>query len=528
VTEQSNRQATPPQQINGLTNPYPHLFRLMHWLLWPSFIVLALTGFSQHAISSPDWSMFDGRLPSWFWQGRVHLIHSVASLIYFPAILLAAWMYWRRPAGYRRTHVILLVGGLAVAVSGVLLLSWLVPPAARDAVPSAVYVTARWVHFVGGFFILPIALVCHVWGGVTRFRFGLRRVFAPWQEPSWAASLCFLLVAAITTPLILSGLPIPPPWRDLVAEKYDGDTADLAALPWDDAAPLEIELTGGVGFDGGRTTVTLRAMYDDDELFVRAEWLDPTEDRRYQPWQRTDDGFKQLVTVSDDENHYYEDKFSLLFPAEPDWQFNAFGCAAHCHGGAGEVDHKYGYKGCDRIVDVWHWKATRTDPCGQVDDKFWSKLELARKDGGRHGDTKDSGGYKKNVSEDKTGPTHLPRDPGQVRYGMIAAEGAVEIDSEEGARILADIPTGAIIPSIIAAAATGDRGDVSCISKHAAGRWQLLIRRKLDTAQAAIDDRPTDVTFTPGNAYPLGCAAFDNSSKRHAYGLTPCRLVLKK
>ena len=109
---------------SSAVNPYPHLFRLMHWLLWPSFIVLALTGFSQHAISSPEWSMFDGRLPSWFWQGRVHLIHAWASLVFFPAIVVGAWLACRPPARLRPTHVVLLVAGLAVAVSGVLLSSW--------------------------------------------------------------------------------------------------------------------------------------------------------------------------------------------------------------------------------------------------------------------------------------------------------------------------------------------------------------------------------------------------------------------
>jgi len=64
--------------------------------------------------------------------------------------------------------------------------------------------------------------------------------------------------------------------------------------------------------------------------------------------------------------------------------------------------------------------------------------------------------------------------------------------------------------------------------KHEDGRWQLLIRRKLDTGHEGKDGRPTDVLFEPGGIYPFGCTAFDNTSKRHSYGLTPSRLVLKK
>jgi hypothetical protein len=269
-------------------------------------------------------------------------------------------------------------------------------------------------------------------------------------------------------------------------------------------------------------------MYDDDELFVKAEWDDPTEDRRYQPWRKTADGFKHLVTVSDDESKYYEDKFSLIFPAEPDWQFPIFGCAVYCHGGRGEADHKYGFKGYDRIVDVWHWKSTRSDPCGQVDDKYWAQLDLAAKDGGRHGDPKDSGGYAKNVSDDKAHPAYVPRDAGKIRDGMIPADHAVKYGSDEAAQILAETPVGAIIPGIVAAAAVGDRGDVSCTSQHKDGLWQLYIRRKLDTGHEGNEGRPTDVTFQPGGIHPFGCAAFDNTSKRHSYALMPCRLLLEK
>jgi hypothetical protein len=132
------------------------------------------------------------------------------------------------------------------------------------------------------------------------------------------------------------------------------------------------------------------------------------------------------------------------------------------------------------------------------------------------------------VSDDKSHPKYLPRDLGKVRDGMIPTDEAVEYESEEAVGILAGIPEGAIIPGMVAAPAVGDRGDVSCTSRHDNGRWQLYIRRKLDTAHKGVEGRPTDVTFEPGGTYPFGCAAFDNTSKRHSYGLTPFRLVLKR
>jgi hypothetical protein len=513
----------PPTGGNCKINYYPHLFRLLHWLLWPSLIVLALTGFSLHAIASPDWSLFKGVLPRFFWPGRVHFFHILASLVFSPALLAATWVYLRNRPPFRRTHVVLLFGSLALLLSGILLMTW---PG-----PAAVYLTARWIHFLGGFFLLPIAFLWHALQGVTRYRRALVPAFHPWAEARWTHLLLLVPATLLTTCLLLSGLPYCPPWRDLTAKRIprtDLHTAELDELPWEDdgVEPVLIELFGGLGFDGGQTQVTLRALHDGEELFILAEWDDPTEDRRDMPWRRTDNGWKRMVLNPDDETRYYEDKFSLIFPAEPDWQFELFGCALQCHAGGGR---EYGYKGCDRILDVWHWKSTRTDPCGQVDDKYWSKLDfVANKDVGRYADPKTGGGYLTNVSEDGTYPGWLPRDGWACRDGIIPTEQAVEYDSDEGATILTRIPEGAVIPGIVASAAEGDRGDVGCMSRHESGRWRLYIRRKLDTGHKLDDGRPSDARFEPGQSIPFGCAAFDHSSKRHAYGFPVYRLKLEQ
>jgi hypothetical protein len=499
---------------------HPHLFRLLHWLLVPSLVVLALTGLSQHAISSPQWSLFHGVLPRFFWPGRVHLIHTLAALVFAPAVLTGSWVYLRNRPQFRVTHAVLLLGGLALVVSGVLLMTW---PG-----PAAVYLSARWTHFLVGLFVLPIGFIWHALQGLTRRRRALVAAFHPWADARWSHLLYVIPVALLTTCLVLSGLPVHPAWRDLTAMRIpltDGDTGQLDKLPWETAQPLRIDLTGGVGFDGGRTQVTLRALHDGRELFVLAEWDDPTEDRRYMPWARTASGWKHLVTNPDDESHYYEDKFSLVFPAEPDWRFELLGCALQCHAGGGRA---YGYKGCNRIVDVWHWKSTRTDPCGQVDDKYWSQLDFSAEDVGRHGDPKTAGGYEENIAKGQPHPAWLPRDAWAVRHGIIPAEYAVAYDSQEAVQILAKIPEGFVVPGIVASAAQGDRGDIRCLSRHQSGRWRLYIRRKLDTGHRLSDGRRCDVCFVPGKAHPFACAAFDNSSKRHAYGLTPYRLLLEE
>ena len=86
----------------------------------------------------------------------------------------------------------------------------------------------------------------------------------------------------------------------------------------------------------------------------------------------------------------------------------------------------------------------------------------------------------------------------------------------------ARIPEGAMVPGQVISPFLGDRGDVETRSRHADGKWTLWIRRRLDTGSAY------DVAFRPGGVYSFGCAAFDNTSKRHAYNTETYRFRLDK
>ena len=485
---------------------YPHLFRLLHWVLPAGMLVSMATGLSLHAAARPGWSLFAGRLPRWFWSGQVQVIHLIAAVVFSAALVAVLGIYLRRRVRLRWTHVALLAGGVAMIASGLLLLN--------PVGPAWLYWTARAVHAVSGLVVLPIAFVWHAVEGFWPVRRALVPAFHPWASPRWRQLLTFLPLPLVAACLVVNVLPPGPMGRILTARRIGAAGDDLGQLPWDDAPPLRIELADGIGFDAGRTRVTLRALHDGRELFVLAEWLDPTEDRRYTPWEKTGDGWRRLATIPDDESVYYEDKFSLIFPTTPDWRFERFGCALYCHA---DGRRTYGYKGSEDVVDVWHWKSTRTDPVGQVDDKFWQGFDLGQKDVGRHGDPKSGGGYEKNQTKGADHPAFLPDDPAAVRQGIIPREHAVPYDDATAARI----PDETIVPGIVLSAFQGDRGDVTCRSEHAGGRWRLFIRRKLDT------ESPYDVRFVPGSSYPFGCAAFDHSSKRHAYGFSVYRLVLK-
>ncbi|RMF98604.1 MAG: hypothetical protein D6741_09350 [Planctomycetota bacterium] len=496
------------------STPYPHLFRLLHWLISAALIFSVVTGLSLHASAEPYWSMFRGRVADWMLQGRVTWLHLLSAGVFVPSVIAVAIIYFRFaraiPKGRRRiTHVLLVVGGLAMVATAPLLM--------RPVGPNWVYFVARAIHGFTGLILLPAALLWHVIDGVTAYWKLLIPAFHPTRAPRWGSLALFVVLATATTWSLYGEMPWTTAGKTLVAARIDiaSETIDdLSALPWEDAAPLAIELANGVGFEGGRTEVVLKALHNGDELFVLAEWKDRTLNRTYLPWKKTPDGWQHLATDTKDESVFYEDKFSLIFPIEHDPEFERFGCAAYCHVGGGRA---FGYKGSDVPVDVWHWKSVRSDPLGQVDDKYWAEVDFEAEDVGRHGDPKEDGtGYSKNYTADVDHPLWLPRDESFVELGRIIREGAVEY-SEEAA---AAIPAGTIVPGIVSNPFVGDRGDVRCTSEHLGDRWRLYIRRKLDTGSEH------DVRFEPGKTYGFAAAAFDQTSKRHAYNLTTYHLHL--
>jgi len=381
--------------------------------------------------------------------------------------------------------------------------------------PDWLYHLSRGVHAVAGMAIMPVALIFHAFKAFTKFRPLLRPVYHLSAQPQWLA-LLWLPVLGVAAYAVLLQVPFKhSAGCELRASHTSEQPATLRDLPWGDAEPLSVTLSNGHGFDGGRTELTLKAMYDDQELFMLAEWLDPTEDIQYWPWRRTADGWEHLFTDFKDETVYYEDKLGIVFPVTADPVFENFGCAVHCHQTS---RMPYGLKGTDEEhpLDVWHWKASRTDPAGYVDDKFWRGRDLSAKEGGRHADPTDDGGYAKNKNEDGTLPKWLPADDSAVRRGAILKEGALPYSEEAAGRF----PVGAVIPGIVVARAIGDRGSVRCESHYENGRWQLFMRRDLDTKSEY------DVVFRPGGRHRFACAAFDHSAKRHAYNHRVYTLVL--
>jgi hypothetical protein len=134
-----------------------------------------------------------------------------------------------------------------------------------------------------------------------------------------------------------NGTAVPATYVHMPNIVIDGNDAEAA---WNQAVEVDVPLThGGIG------NASLKAVYTDDEVFIRVRWKDTTEDRQHLPWVWNPTQ-KQYV-----QGPQIEDSVLLSFEAGCEW----------------EPSFMAGY-----IFDFdgWHWMAARSDPLGQAVDLY--------------------------------------------------------------------------------------------------------------------------------------------------------------
>ena len=305
------------------------------------------------------------------------------------------------------------------------------------------------------------------------------------------------------------------------APTIDG-TVDAA---WSKASPLEVLLDKqpykpSNGFPGMKSTVvTLRSLYDANNIYLLVQYKDPTMSLERFPWVKQPDGsWKQLSNKDSTghENTYYEDKMALLFDINARG-FAKKGCGAACHlakngMNAGHEDKAPGRKYTAKegqTIDMWHWKSVRVNPVGQVDDQFIDDVKdpAVNKNWGRHGDAKTGGGYTNNKTKDGKMPAFMPKDGKTGGYWLLKSDAVPFVDT---------FKPGDVLPGIVVSPFEGSRADIAAKGVYADGMWTIEMKRALHTTGDKADVQ--DVQFTDlSKTYPFGVSVFDNTQIDHHY-----------
>lgn len=311
------------------------------------------------------------------------------------------------------------------------------------------------------------------------------------------------------------------------APKLDGVADDAA---WKGAPALNFKAVKGTNFKDkkGETQGTLQVVYTADMLYMLVTYDDPTYSVQRSPYQKQADGTWKKLKDSDDKggdnNVFYEDKMAVIWNIEGKiFGFNErFSCQAACH--AGEPGKPYGnkYTGDDEeLGDMWHLKYVRTGAIGQVDDQYLDNTPFdptKSPEAGRKSDPKTGGGYA-DVKLVDGKPEFMNKDGRAANKGgtyWLREEDKVAFDDSK-------FKAGDEVSSIIVAAFTGDRGDITTSAKWANGKWTIEMARKLVTGSKF------DVNFSDlAKTYGFGMAFFDNAQVRHAFVQEPLILQFKK
>lgn len=139
-----------------------------------------------------------------------------------------------------------------------------------------------------------------------------------------------------------NGLSIPAAYVHHAGITLDGrDDEPVWGTAEEISLPLEF---------GNVDQAWVKAVYTDDEVFIRVRWKDDTEDRDHHPWIWEPEK-EQYVT-----GPQVEDSVLLSFEAGCEWSPSLL-------------------SGYIYDFDGWHWKAARSDPSGQAWDLYGSSLD---------------------------------------------------------------------------------------------------------------------------------------------------------
>jgi hypothetical protein len=277
-----------------------------------------------------------------------------------------------------------------------------------------------------------------------------------------------------------------------------------------ESAPLIDGISGDAAWDEAKAVTTsngiqLKSVYLGDEVYFLAIWSDTTNSNTKKEWIFDDSEW--------DPESSNEDALSFNWNIDNSVaNFNSDGCTVLCHPPLMKTNS------ASEEIDVWHWRAARSNPSGWVDDRWLDNT-------GRHDDNRDSGGLFDNkqtldfvddpedhddvplywepgaTGEDASSITQSEIDLGEAKtITEIYTDGTMK--DEDGTTV----PTNTQIPFYYQSKPTGSRGDIMAQGIWENGKWTLEFSRKLNTGYSH------DIQFNDlMGSYRFGIALHDRS-----------------
>jgi hypothetical protein len=297
-------------------------------------------------------------------------------------------------------------------------------------------------------------------------------------------------------------------------------------------------------YTGESNNFELRAGTHEDNIYFLLTWDDAEDSKDRESWYFDDNSGlwkTQHKYANNDDDKYYEDKFSFLFAANEVEGFAANTCYATCHQGLsvnnpGHKAARHYTNNEGEIVDMWHWKRVRsTYGPTRVDDQQQVYKEHTGDAGqnGRKGDAGTAGYHTNSQKLLLDGSGEEVSVPKYVIPGAIDTKWYTIDDVNNGtAKEVTGVSStgvlyydgGSINPadggfengtgnkrfaSVWVENFTGSRGDIDIAAIHTGSGWVCEFTRKMNTG---FED---DVQFDVTKDFPFGLAIFNNAAIAH-------------
>lgn len=518
----------------------------MHTLLILIVIINLLTGLRIAAVHRPEVMLWSAFLP----QGSLHSLHFSLGVTLLTLSLgysfyrLYAHRFLQSPKRDKtqtRYHkFIILLGYTCLCIlllSGSLLYLGILP---TDLLLNSHYVAAL---------VLLVYIPLHAGSYFVQYGIKLFSTIFIASNQARKANVNFILCSIILGIGLFIFLSKTAP-QTLIAHKIDISQyikidGHANEKIWASIKPQVVHTFGGANFNNGSTDIRVKVVQNEIEAFFHISWDDTSHSLSHLPLHKTKTGWQVLENgfYHFDEKTYYEDKFAIIISNNCD-----FAAANTAHLGPKPLAdkpanwHGKGYHYTtdksttdQSIVDLWQWKAVRTNNMILMDDNYIGgpaqvRAGKRRYTAGYQTDAKQSGAYVMNWQWYKPNgivPKRIPLDTSvlqttgnNLQYDKLFP--VLPWDDTKPYRAEHDtFAIGSTLPSVLYRSNRfeGDRADVRAFARWNDGQWSLELSRKLVTGSQY------DISLKENVC--LWFAAFDHSQTAHTRHVRPLQLKFR-